>query len=198
MSMLAPFSFPTVTYGIVIFFLVRGSLLLAAFYLRQKPSAALGFIDPNFDQARGSNVTMLVTHVVRLAQTRGQRFVVLGQLSDHVLWIDIVCVVIEHALKTGDVTDRLDRQSANLSNSFRDRVGHGEKLVAVFVKKQVIIAEVWTAHVPVEILGLQIEREHVRQNCVHGAANIFGGRTCEIGRCCQWSVASLPKLCGSC
>src|SRR6266481_8079076 len=120
MSMLAPFSFPTVTYGIVIFFLVRGSLLLAAFYLRQKPSAALGFIDPNFDQTRCGNVTMLVAHVVRLAQTGGQSLVVLGQLSNHVRRVDVVCVIIEHALKARDMADRLQSTSANLSNSLRD------------------------------------------------------------------------------
>src|ERR1700730_17600956 len=161
MSMLAPFSFPTVTYGIVIFLFVNDSLP-AAFYLGQKPSATLGFIDPNFDQTRCGNVTMLVTHVVHLAQTRGQRFVVLGQLSNHVRWVDINCVIIEHALKMGDLTDRLDRKSANLSYSLRNRVRHGEKLVAVFVEKYVIIAEVRTAHVPVEIFCFQVEREHVR------------------------------------
>src|ERR1700730_2383001 len=119
MSMLAPFSFPTVTCGIVISLFVNDSLP-AAFYLGQKPSATLGFIDPNFDQTRCGNVTMLVAHVVRLAQTRGQRFIVVGQLGDHVRWIDILCVVIEDALKTRDMTDRLDRKSSNRSNPFSD------------------------------------------------------------------------------
>src|SRR6266404_2845957 len=61
-----------------------------------------------------------------------------------------------------------------------------------------IITEVRTAHVPVEIFGFQVKGEHVGENGVHGAGNVFGGRTCEISRCCQWSVASLPKLCNFC
>src|SRR6202011_1804859 len=61
-----------------------------------------------------------------------------------------------------------------------------------------VIAEVPTADVPVEILGFQVEREHVRENGVHGAGNVFSGRTCQISRCCQWSIASLPKLCSLC
>src|SRR4051812_43619749 len=55
-----------------------------------------------------------------------------------------------------------------------------------------------TAHVPVEILRFQVEREHIRENRVHGAGNVFGGGTGEIARCCQWSIASLPKLCRFC
>src|SRR5437762_4517948 len=92
------------------------------------------------------------------------------------------------------MADRFDRKSANLSNSLRDWVGHGEKLIAVFVEKQVIIAKVRAAHVPMEILGFQVEREHVRENGIHGAGNVLGRRTCEIGWCCQQSIASLPKL----
>jgi hypothetical protein len=53
-------------------------------------------------------------------------------------------------------------------------------------------------HVPVEIFRLQVEREHVRQNGVHGTGNVLGGGTCEIGRCGQWSIASLSKLCRFC
>src|SRR3954467_2498155 len=55
-----------------------------------------------------------------------------------------------------------------------------------------------TAHVPVKILRFQVEREHIREDGVHGAGNIFGDRTGEIGRGCQWSIASLPKLCRFC
>ena len=46
----------------------------------------------------------------------------------------------------------------------------------------------------VEIFGFQVEREYVGQNGVHGRRDVFGGRTREIGRSCQWSLTSLPKL----
>src|SRR5207302_2292944 len=81
-----------------IFFLVPGLMLPTVFYLRQKPGAALRLIDPNFNQTGCGDVTMLVTYVVRLAQSRGQRLVVLCQLGNHVGRIDVVRVVVEHAL----------------------------------------------------------------------------------------------------
>jgi hypothetical protein len=59
-----------------------------------------------------------------------------------------------------------------LADTLRDRVGHGEELITLFVQQQVIIAEVRPAHVPVEVLGLQVEREHVRQDSVHGSGDI--------------------------
>ena len=47
--------------------------------LEEKPGAPLGFVDPNFDQARRGKVAMLVTNVVRLAQMRGQGPVVVSE-----------------------------------------------------------------------------------------------------------------------
>jgi hypothetical protein len=44
--------------------------------LVQEPGPPLGFIDPNFDQTRRGNIAVLVTDIVRLTQTCGQRFVV--------------------------------------------------------------------------------------------------------------------------
>src|SRR6266436_6429329 len=98
----------------------------------------------------------------------------------------------------GDVADRLDRKSANFPNSLGDWIRHGEKLVAMFVEQQVVVAKMRATHVPVEIFRLQVECEHVRQNGVHGTGNVLGGGTCEIGRCGQWSIASLSKLCRFC
>jgi hypothetical protein len=43
----------------------------------QEPGSALGFIDPNFDQARRGDVAVFLTYVVGLAETRGQGLVVL-------------------------------------------------------------------------------------------------------------------------
>src|SRR5438132_4385676 len=88
----------------------------------------------------------------------------------------------------------LDRKSANLSDSLGNWIGHGEKLVALFVEQQVVVAEMLAAHVPVEIFRFQVDRKHVRQDSIHGAGNIFAGRTHQVGRCGQWSITSLPKL----
>src|SRR5438270_10009879 len=50
----------------------------------EEPGSAFALIDPNFDQTGCGNITMLVAHVVRLAQSRGERLVVLGQFGQHV------------------------------------------------------------------------------------------------------------------
>src|SRR5205814_10559400 len=60
--------------------LVPGLMLPAGLYLRQKPGAALRRIDPNFNQTGCGDVTMLVTYLVRLPQSRGQRLGVLCPL----------------------------------------------------------------------------------------------------------------------
>src|SRR6266478_5640789 len=59
-----------------------------------------------------------------------------------------------------------------------------------------IITEVGTAHVPVEIFGFQVKGEHVGENCVHCSRDVPGRGTCEIGRRRQWSFPSAPKFRG--
>ncbi len=57
-------------------------LLLAscrAASFEQKPYAALGFIDPRFEQACGCDVAMLLTEIMRFAHARHQLLVVSPQ-----------------------------------------------------------------------------------------------------------------------
>ena len=39
----------------------------------------------------------------------------------------------------------------------------------MFIEKQMIIAEVMPAHMPVKIFRFQVQSENVRQNCIHRA-----------------------------
>src|ERR1700722_7574978 len=135
----------------------------AAGRFKQEPSPALGLVNPNFEQAGGRDVAVFVAHVVDLAQARRQALVVVAQLRKHVLWIDIVSVIVEKGLTPGDVSDRAQTRPADLSRTFGDRVGHGENLVAVLIQKQMVVAEMRAAHVPMEVLGLHIEREDIGQ-----------------------------------
>ena len=73
------------------------SISLAA-RLEQEPGTPLGLVYPDFDQARGGDVTVLVADVVGLAQARGKRLVVLAQFGEHVLRLDILGIVVEYAL----------------------------------------------------------------------------------------------------
>src|SRR5439155_27084038 len=86
--------------------------------------------------------------------------------------------------------------SSDLSNSLRDWIGHREKLVGVFVGEQMVIAKVRTTHVPVEIFGFHVEREHLSQNGVHRSSDVPGRRTCEIGPRFQWRFTSVQKFYG--
>jgi hypothetical protein len=43
---------------------------------------------------------------------------------------------------------------------------HGEDLLGVFVEKQMVVPKVSPAHVPVEVLRLYIEREHVSKHMI--------------------------------
>src|SRR5262245_41101534 len=94
--------------------------------LKQEPGSPLGFIDPDFDEAGGGDVAMLVADVVGLAQPRRQHLVVLAQLGEHVLRIDVVGVVVQDALEVADLADRFDRGTADLADALGDGIGHGE------------------------------------------------------------------------
>src|SRR5437773_5115494 len=122
MSMLAPFFSPTVRYGMGLLpgCLFRSGSIHATRGFKEKPRSTLGFIDPNFDQTRGGNVAMLVAHVVSLTKARGQLFVVVGQLSEHVQRLDVFRIVIEDALSARDLSDRMQCKSAEFTNAFRD------------------------------------------------------------------------------
>jgi hypothetical protein len=44
-----------------------------------------------------------------------------------------------------------------------ERIADFENLIGLLVEQQMIIAKVRTAHVPVEVLGLDVEHKYVRQ-----------------------------------
>jgi hypothetical protein len=73
--------------------------------LEKEPSSSLRLIDPDFNEAGGSNIAMFVTDVVRLAQARGQRSIVLRELGEHVQGLDVLGIVIEHTLSSSDAPD---------------------------------------------------------------------------------------------
>ena len=116
-----------------------------------------------------------------LAHGGDQRLVVGAQLGQHVERIDIVGVVVGDALQPGDVADRMQRGAADLAHPLGDIVGDGEDLVGLLVEHQMIVAEMRSADVPVEVLGLQIKREHIGEQRVERAGDIAAGIVAEIG-----------------
>jgi hypothetical protein len=57
--------------------------------------------------------------------------------------------------------------------SLRARLRHCENLVGLLIKEQMVITEVRAAHVPMEILGLHVEREHIGENGIHRSAYVL-------------------------
>src|SRR5262249_8617565 len=89
-------------------------------------------------------------------------------------------VVVEDALQAADLADRPQRGAAELAHALRDRIRRGVELIGLLVEEQVVIAEVRTRGVPVEVLGLQIEREEVREQEIHRRRYVLRRRGPQI------------------
>ena len=140
----------------------------------QKPRAALSFIDPDLDQARRRNVAELIDHVVHLAQPSSQSDVVFAKLGEHVQRIDVIGVIVLDALNSRDVSDRAQGRTAGFSDAFGDGIGHRVQLIGLFVQQQMVVAEMWSAHVPMKVLGLEIKRKYIGKDRVHAGRDILG------------------------
>jgi len=95
------------------------------------------------------------------SQTPRQLLVICIQFPEHFLWTNHLFIVVFQPLIFRDVSDRADRGAADLTCSLSDFIRHREKLRALFVWQQMIIAKVLAAHVPMKILWLHVKREHV-------------------------------------
>ena len=110
-------------------------LIPLACSFEQEPSTTLGFIEPYFDETRRRDIPVFVTDVVRFAEARSHRFVVVHQFREHVQWLDVFGIVIGDALGPRDLSDRMQRESADFANPLRNDVRHGKELFSVFVEK---------------------------------------------------------------
>src|SRR5215813_8618099 len=59
----------------------------------------------------------------------------------------------------------------DFTGSLGDRVRHCKELVAMLVQEQMVVPEVWPAHVPVKILRLQIKNKNVSKQLPQSARN---------------------------
>jgi hypothetical protein len=60
--------------------------------------------------------------------------------------------------------------------------GGRENLLYLLVEQQVVVAEMWTADVPMKILGLEVEREAAGQDRVELRRKLAHGFRREVGR----------------
>src|SRR5215472_7959768 len=160
--------------------------------LEQEPGPPLALVDPVLDQAGGGDVPVFVAEFMRLAQEAGEALVVVGKLGQHVLRCDKLRVVVEQALQSADIADRAQRGTADLARALCDVVGHREDLLGLLVEQQMIVAEMRSRHVPVKILGLQIEREGVGEQRPKCCGNVLDRVGAELGRRLQFRCFSFP------
>src|SRR5262245_56923047 len=71
--------------------------------------------------------------------------------------------------------------ATDLAHAFGDRIGGGEDLGRLLVEEQMVGAKMRAAHVPMEILGLDVEREGVGQQGVESGGNLAHGGLAEVG-----------------
>jgi hypothetical protein len=116
--------------------------------------------------------------------------VVLAQLGQHVLRRDEGRVVVQQALVARDVADGAQRGAAELARALGNGVGHGEDLVRLLVQHQVVVAKVRPRHVPVEVLGLQVQREGVGQQGRQATTDVAARFGAERGGRVQGRLAA--------
>ena len=73
------------------------------------------------------------------------------------------------------MADGPQRGAADLAHPLGDIVGRVEDLLALLVEQQVVVAEVRPRHMPVEVLGLHVQCEHVGEQGGERAGNIARG-----------------------
>src|SRR5437879_3710178 len=84
------------------------------------------------------------------------------------------------------MTDRAEGGASNLADALRNRVRHGKKLIRLFVQQQMIIAEMRSAHMPMEVFGFQVQHEYVREDRVQRTRDVLSCLGLQIGRGIEW------------
>src|ERR1700730_400044 len=143
--------------------------------LGQEPSAALSLVNPVFDQTGRSNVVVLFTQLVRGTQVSGQFQIVRAKLNQHVLRRDAFVVAVLEPQMLGDITDGSDCSSTDFARSLGDIVRHREDLSTMLIEQEVVISEMRAIDVPMEILRLDIESEHVGEQFAQLAGDLYDG-----------------------
>src|SRR6266850_2444106 len=140
--------------------------------LEKEPHAPFRLVNPGLYQAGARHIPMFAAKSVRFAKPRRELFIVVAQLRKHIEGRNVLRVVVQNALETGNVTDGAQRRSADFAHALGDAVGGREDLAGLLVHQEVVVAEVRAGHVPVEIFSFQVQGEHVRQERIECSRNI--------------------------
>src|SRR5262249_20977026 len=75
-------------------------------------------------------------------------------------------------------------------------IGDRVDLVGLLIEKQMVIAEMRPADVPMKVLGLEIERKYVGQQSIQRPTDVLRRVRAEVGWCRQRRFAELRRILG--
>src|SRR5207253_4146501 len=115
-----------------------------------------------------------------------QGSLVFPEFAQHIGGRNEVRVVVMDTLQSGNVSDRSNSCTADLSSPLRNLIRHGKQLISVIVEQKVIIAEVRSTHMPVKILGFQVQAEDISEERIKRACNVRDGFGINVRWRCEW------------
>src|SRR5688500_13079257 len=118
--------------------------------LEKEPHALFRLMDPLVEEIYRRDIAVLPAEAVNLAHRVDERPVVLHELTHHVARRDERFIAVIQALQLRDVSDGPNRRPAEHAYALGDDVRHGKDIFGLLLEKEVVIAEVRPAHMPVE------------------------------------------------
>jgi hypothetical protein len=115
---------------------------------------------------------MLIAETMRLAHVCCELLVVVAQFGEHIHRRNKIRIVVSDALQAANVADRAQGRAADLADTLSYCIGSGEDLAALLVQQKMIVAKMRTLHMPMKILRLHIQSEHVGEQDIQRAREI--------------------------
>ncbi len=125
--------------------------------LEQEPAALLRLVDEILQQAGSRHILVLVRELVGFAHVLDLSLVVVHEFVEHIDGPHIVLVVVFDALQLRDLSNRADRGAADLAGALGEDVDTAFQLLGLLVEQEMIVAEMWSADMPMEVLGLDVD-----------------------------------------
>ncbi len=150
----------------------------------EEPNTTLGLIDPVLKETRSGNVACIVAKTVHCAHAQNQSLIILSKFTQHIGRVNIIRVIVRDALETSNVSDGTYRRSTDLPYAFSDLIGDVNDLIRVFIEEKMVVAKMRSAHVPMEVLCLQVKGEHVREESVESSGDVLDCLKLNICWCC--------------
>src|SRR5258707_5638407 len=141
--------------------------------LEEEPNSLLRFVNPVLQQACGGHIPCLVTQRMHFAHVLRQYRIVVPEFSYHVERLNVFSIVVHDALKTRNLPDGANGCASKLPCSLSNSIRHGENLVALIIEHQMIVPEMRAGHMPMEVLGFEVQRKHVREKQLQCSRNVM-------------------------